>query len=101
MPYHANLTRSSPPALSCLKPVRVLWRRELEGQGLFAMNHRELSVAKDVARQQHEQQQQRAPNATETLVTGAELAARLREAQCARMLQKGYKPPPEGRGRGG
>ena len=29
----ANLTRAYPPALRCLKPVRVLWRREVRARG--------------------------------------------------------------------
>ena len=36
---HANLTIRSPPPLRCLRPPRVLWRRPMEGIGIFVQNH--------------------------------------------------------------
>ena len=81
----ANLTRSGPPALRCLKPVRVLWRRELEGQGLFAMNHREYAAQTD--------------KSMSNVTSRSEQVAEAREAQCKRMLAKNYHPPAIGQAR--
>ena len=81
----ANLTRSGPPALRCLKPVRVLWRRELEGQGLFAMNHREYAAQTD--------------KSMSNVTSRSEQVAEAREAQCKRMTAKNYHPPAIGQAR--
>ena len=78
------LTRASPPALRCLKPIRVLWRRELEGLGVFNMNHREMP------NHMPHQLQGTAP---------ASVVAAMRESKCRAMIAPGYRPPAAGRRR--
>lgn len=93
----ANLTRASPPALRCLKPARVLWVRELEGLGVFNMNHRELPnhvVASHGVAALHEKQK----DDDDAAAHAAGAVAAQRERMCTLMLAPGYRRPPPGKG---
>jgi hypothetical protein len=79
----ANLTAISPPPLRCLKPNRVLWVRELEGIGLFGMNHRDLSSQVRLERT--------TPNRTSQAVGPALRTQATREGQCRMMLTSRYQ----------
>ena len=66
--------------------MRVLWRRELEVQGLFAMNHREYAAQTDKSMMSN-------------VTSRSEQVAEAREAQCKRMTAKNYHPPAIGQAR--